>query len=45
MNRWSAENRDQRAGTVRFAPAAQQPGGIAVSLQTFGPNTVLTRGK
>jgi catecholate siderophore receptor len=36
--------RDQRAGTVRFAPAAQQPGGVAASLETFGPNTVLTRG-
>ena len=36
--------RDQRAGTVRLAPAAQQPGGIAASLATFGPQTVLTRG-
>lgn len=36
--------RDQRAGTVRFAAAALQLGGIAASLQTFGPNTVLTRG-
>ncbi|WP_295640684.1 TonB-dependent siderophore receptor [uncultured Methylibium sp.] len=36
--------RDQRAGTVRFAAAAQQPGGVPVSLETFGPNTVLTRG-
>ncbi|MBX9870861.1 MAG: TonB-dependent siderophore receptor [Burkholderiaceae bacterium] len=37
-------SRDQRAGTVRFANAASQPGGVAVSLDTFGPNTVLTRG-
>lgn len=36
--------RDQRASTVRFAAAAQQPGGVAVNLETFGPNTVLTRG-
>ena len=36
--------RDQRAGTVRFAAAALQPGGLAVSLLSFGPNTVLTRG-
>lgn len=37
-------DRDQRAGTVRLAPAASQPGGVAASLETFGPNTVLTRG-
>lgn len=42
--RKGAYNRDQRAGTVRFANAASQPGGVAVSLDTFGPNTVLTRG-
>ncbi|WP_349741280.1 TonB-dependent receptor [Roseateles cavernae] len=36
--------RDQRSGTVRFAGAAMQPGGVAVSLATFGPNTVITRG-
>lgn len=36
--------RDQRAGTVRFAPAALQPGGVAVSLETFGPDTVINRG-
>ena len=36
--------RDQRAGTVRFAGAALQPDGQLVSLQTFGPNTVITRG-
>jgi len=36
--------RDQRAGTVRFANAASQPGGQAVSLATFDPNTVINRG-
>ncbi|TWO72827.1 TonB-dependent siderophore receptor [Caenimonas sedimenti] len=36
--------RDQRAATIRFAPAAQQPGGQAVDLSNFGPNTVFTRG-
>jgi catecholate siderophore receptor len=36
--------RDQRAGTVRFASAASQPGGQAVSLANFGPNTVINRG-
>jgi catecholate siderophore receptor len=36
--------RDQRAGTVRFAAAAAQPGGVAVSLDTFGPSTVINRG-
>ncbi len=36
--------RDQRAGTVRFANAAAQPDGQAVSLATFGPNTVVNRG-
>jgi len=36
--------RDQRAGTVRFAPAVLQPGGIAASLASFGPDTVLVRG-
>lgn len=36
--------RDQRAGTVRFAAAVQQPGGIPASLEAIGPNTVLTRG-
>ena len=36
--------RDQRAGTVRFANAASQPGGQAVSLATFGPDTVINRG-
>lgn len=36
--------RDQRAGTVRFAAAAQQAGGLAIGLDTFGPNTVINRG-
>ncbi len=39
----AAYERDQRAGTVRFANAAAQ-GGVAVSLATFGPNTVINRG-
>ncbi len=39
-----AYERDQRAGTVRFANAAAQPGGAAASLATFGPSTVITRG-
>ncbi|NML27873.1 TonB-dependent siderophore receptor [Zoogloea sp. G-4-1-14] len=36
--------RDQRAGTVRFAGAAQQPGGQAVTLATLSPNSVINRG-
>ncbi len=36
--------RDQRAGTVRFAGNSLQPGGQAVDLTNFGPQTVLTRG-
>ena len=36
--------RDQRSGAIRFAAAGSQPGGVAATLQTFGPNTVLTRG-
>jgi catecholate siderophore receptor len=42
--RYAEYTRDQRAGTVRFAGAALQPGGVAVSLATFGPNTVINRG-
>jgi catecholate siderophore receptor len=42
--RHGAFERDQRASTIRFAAAAAQPGGQAVSLATFGPGTVLTRG-
>ncbi|MFN9728617.1 TonB-dependent receptor [Acidovorax sp.] len=36
--------RDQRAGAIRLARAALQPGGAAASLSNFGPNTRLTRG-
>ncbi len=36
--------RDQRAGTVRFAAAALQPDGQPVSLATFSDRTVITRG-
>lgn len=36
--------RDQRASTVRLAAASAQPGGVAATLATFGPNTVFTRG-
>lgn len=42
--RYASYTRDQRAGTVRLATAALQPGGIAASLATFGPSTVLNRG-
>ncbi len=42
--RTASFTRDQRAGTVRFAAAALQPGGVAARLGNFGPNTVLTRG-
>ena len=35
--------RDTRASILRFAPAAQQPGGVAVNSSNFGPNTVFTR--
>lgn len=37
-------DRDQRAGTVRIGAAALQPGRRAVTLDNFGPSTVLTRG-
>jgi catecholate siderophore receptor len=36
--------RDLRPSTIRFAPAARQPGGAAADLTTFGPGTVFTRG-
>jgi catecholate siderophore receptor len=36
--------RDQRAGAIRIAPASLQPGGVAVNLTNFGPDTVLRRG-
>ncbi|MBY0464586.1 MAG: TonB-dependent receptor plug domain-containing protein, partial [Burkholderiales bacterium] len=42
--RKGAYERDQRAGTVRFGAAATQPDKTAVSLATFGPKTVITRG-
>jgi catecholate siderophore receptor len=35
--------RDQRASAIRFAPAASQPGGLAVTRDSFGRTTVLTR--
>jgi catecholate siderophore receptor len=42
--RQGAFERDQRAGTVRFAAPGQQPGGQATDLTNFGPGTVFTRG-
>ena len=36
--------RDLRASAIRFAAAALQPGGLAVTEQTLSPATVLTRG-
>ena len=42
--RYGRYERDLRASTIRLAPAAQQPGGVAASLATFGPSTVFTRG-
>jgi catecholate siderophore receptor len=42
--RYAAYTRDQRAGTVRFAAAALQPGKVGVALDSFGPDTVLARG-
>ena len=36
--------RDQRASAIRFAAAALQPGGLAVTSDTFSDATVLTRG-
>ncbi|QTN22891.1 TonB-dependent siderophore receptor [Rhizobacter sp. AJA081-3] len=42
--RRGAYERDQRAGTVRFAAAALQPSGLGVSLASFGPGTVINRG-
>ena len=44
MIRKGSYERDQRSGAIRFAAAADQPGGIAASLDTFGPDTVLRRG-
>jgi catecholate siderophore receptor len=42
--RRGAYERDQRASTIRFMGAADQPGGVAASLETFGPDTVFRRG-
>ena len=42
--RAGAYERDQRAGAIRLGGASLQPGGVAASLLTFGPGTVLTRG-
>jgi catecholate siderophore receptor len=36
--------RDQRASAIRFAAAGLQPGGLAVTSDTFSDATVLTRG-
>lgn len=36
--------RDQRASAIRFAPAAAQPDGMAVTSDTFSDSTLLTRG-
>jgi catecholate siderophore receptor len=41
--RLASYTRDQRASAVRFAAAASQPGGQAVTSDTFGDATVLTR--
>ncbi len=44
MVRKGAFTRDQRAGTVRFAANALQPGGLAPDLTNFGARTVFSRG-
>ncbi|MDB5848116.1 MAG: TonB-dependent siderophore receptor [Rhodoferax sp.] len=41
--RKGAYSRDQRASLIRFAAANLQPGGQAIGLNNFGPNTVLAR--
>ena len=41
--RHGSYERELLASAVRFAPAAQQPGGFAVTPDNLGPNTVLTR--
>jgi catecholate siderophore receptor len=41
--RLGAYQRDQRASTVRIAPAAMQPGGVAATQANFGSDTVLRR--
>ena len=42
--RISRYERDQRASAIRFAAAAAQPGGLAVTTDSFSNATVLTRG-
>ena len=42
--RHGAYDRNQRASTIRLGAASLQPDGQAVTLATFGPATVLTRG-
>ena len=42
--RYGDFNRDQRSGAIRLAGATLQPGGVAATLENFGPNTVFTRG-
>lgn len=42
--RLSDSDRDQRASAIRFAPAARQPDGRAVTADTFSDASVLTRG-
>ncbi|MBK7062875.1 MAG: TonB-dependent siderophore receptor [Rubrivivax sp.] len=42
--RRGAFERDQRAGTVRFAGASAQPDGQTVSLETLNPASVINRG-
>src|SRR6218665_1428957 len=35
--------RDERPGAIRFAQASRQPGGLAATLENFGPATRLER--
>jgi len=42
--RYASYTRDQRAGTVRFAAATQQPTRLGVTLDTFSASSVITRG-
>ncbi|HWS75606.1 MAG TPA: TonB-dependent receptor [Quisquiliibacterium sp.] len=42
--RVASYERDQRASAIRFAGAASQPGGLAVTSDTFSDLTVLNRG-
>jgi catecholate siderophore receptor len=42
--RVASYRRDQRASAIRFAAAGLQPDGLAVSRDSFGETTVLTRG-